>query len=143
MIKNDYYYIAMNDLLYLQSTLNYPGYNQISVQCEQITEKLLKSVATYTCTKEVESILKSHSLKKIYLAIKTEYKDLELNVRELAYLTDFYFDAKYPGDDFVTVDKESCLLCLNILYDTLEEVNRFRQNLQLESIEFERKLMEN
>lgn len=40
----------------------------------------------------------------------------------LAYLTDFYFDARYPGDDFCTVTKAEFEKCLVIMYDTVHKL---------------------
>ena len=40
----------------------------------------------------------------------------------LAYLTDFYFDARYPGDDFYTVTKEEFEKCLSVMYDTVRKL---------------------
>ena len=47
---------------------------------------------------------------------------LKLDTVGLAYLTDFYFDARYPGDDFYTVSKEEFEKCLSIMYDTAEKL---------------------
>lgn len=41
---------------------------------------------------------------------------------DLAYLTDFYFDARYPGDDFYTVSKEEFDKCLSVMYDTVRKL---------------------
>lgn len=38
------------------------------------------------------------------------------------YLTDFYFDARDPRDDFYTVTKEEFEKCMEIMYDTLEKL---------------------
>ena len=44
MIKNSYIDIARNDLEYLESVLKTGScfYNQLAVQCQQVTEKYLK-----------------------------------------------------------------------------------------------------
>ena len=44
MIKNNYLDIAKNDLDYLESVLATGStfYNQLAVQCQQVTEKYLK-----------------------------------------------------------------------------------------------------
>lgn len=48
--------------------------------------------------------------------------NLKLDTVGLAYLTDFYFDARYPGDDFYTVSKEEFEKCLAIMYDTVNKL---------------------
>lgn len=55
------------------------------------------------------------------------YPELNLDTIGLAYLTDFYFDARYPGDDFYTVSKEEFEKCLAIMYDTVNKL----KNLEL------------
>lgn len=46
MIKNTYLDIAENDLQYLESVLKIKStfYNQLAVQCQQVTEKFLKGI---------------------------------------------------------------------------------------------------
>lgn len=133
-MKNDYYSIAINDLEYLVSVIPHArGYNQIAVQAQQAAEKLLKSVAEIVCTSDIEEILKTHNLKKIYTAIQRESDEFtNLNARDLAYLKDYYFEAKYPGDDFITVTLEQCNECLEIMYEVFNVVNQFRVHYSLE-----------
>lgn len=45
----------------------------------------------------------------------------------LSMLKDFYFDAKYPGDNFVVVDREICEACLDTMYDCIREVHKIRE----------------
>lgn len=48
-MKNSYYDIAYNDYQYLTATMHTDLYNSISVQIEQVVEKLLKSVMEAVC----------------------------------------------------------------------------------------------
>ena len=41
-LKNDYYDIAYNDLLYLEDNYYKMNYNPMVVQIQQVTEKMLK-----------------------------------------------------------------------------------------------------
>lgn len=81
-IQNDYYSIAVNDYQFLAAALHTRLYNQISVQCQQIAEKLLKSVAEEVCTVQVEDLLKSHNLKKICQSIHDELPSFQLDIRD-------------------------------------------------------------
>ena len=96
MIKNNYLDIAENDLQYLEAVLKTGNtfYNQLAVQCQQVAEKFLNEIKP----------------------------ELKLDTIGLAYLTDFYFDARYPGDDFYTVSKEEFEKCLAIMYDTVNQL---------------------
>ena len=137
MINNNYYDIAMSDLAYLQHSLDYPGYNQIVVQIQQICEKLLKSVAETVCIpKDAKDSLQTHNLRKINSIILQNGLDLHLNPKDLSYVKDFYFDAKYPGENFVTVSKKECEDCLDIMYHILEEVTLYRNHNGYHTIEY-------
>ena len=94
MIQNDYYHIAMNDLEYLNAIIHLPYYNQHCITCQQICEKLLKHVISISYSGEdKDRLLKSHSLRTLYRAIRSYIASFELPEAELASLTDYYFDA--------------------------------------------------
>lgn len=107
MLNNNYYDIACNELGYLQLNLNSEYFNVMTISCQQISEKALKSVAEL-CTSD-DKIFKSHNLRQINSAIYSEGIDLNLDDADLVYLKDFYFDAMYPGDNFVEVKNMSFL----------------------------------
>ncbi len=125
MIKNDYYHIAMNDLDYLNAVKDLPYYNQHCITCQQIGEKLLKHIVYLSYSgDDKEKILKSHSLRTIYRAVRKEIPSFSLPEEELANLTDYYFDAKYPGNDFFTATEEDFIKCYSSLMKIVDEVKR-------------------
>ena len=127
MIKNSYLDIAENDLRYLESVLETGStfYNQMSVQCQQVAEKFLKGyVDRLFLNEDVSDLLRKHNMKKIAAKLNQLDPDLNLDTIGLAYLTDFYYDARYPGDDFYTVTKEEFDKCLSIMYDTVEKLKK-------------------
>ncbi|HBC30131.1 MAG TPA: DNA-binding protein [Clostridiales bacterium] len=125
MIKNDYYHIAMNDLEYLNAVKHLPYYNQHCISCQQIGEKLLKHIITLSYVyDDKDKLLKTHSLRTIYRAINRYIPSFELPEEELANLTDYYFDAKYPGNDFFTATKEDFLKCYSSLMKIIDEVKK-------------------
>lgn len=125
MIKNDYYHIAMNDLEYLNAVKHLPYYNQHCIMCQQIGEKLLKHIVTISYADEdMDKILKSHSLRTLYRAIHRIIPSINLAEEELANLTDYYFDVKYPGSDFFTASEEDFNKCYSSLLKIVDEVNR-------------------
>lgn len=138
--NNDYYVIACNDLYYLQATLHLPYYNQIAVGAQQVAEKMIKSVAERTCV-GIEKLMGSHNLRALYTEIKKNEEDFELDRDKLSTLKDFYFDARYPGDNYVDVDEDDCERCLATMYDVVEAVNAFRIRHELPFHEFERKML--
>ena len=141
-MKNDYYSIAMEDLLYVQTTLNTEFYNNISIMCQQISEKLLKSVAELECT-DIDKLMQSHNLRALYTEIRKVRSDFILDPKELSMLKDYYYDAKYPGDNFVVVDKISCEENLQVMYNVLKEVTEYREKENLEVILYNEKYLDN
>lgn len=139
-IKNDYYEIAYNDLLYMQMTLGSDFYNRIVVDAQQVTEKMLKSVAELVCV-GIERLMHTHNLRALYDTIHEVKPDFYLNRGELSMLKDFYFDAKYPGDNFVVVNRETCEECLDTMYDCIEEVHKVRISLGLPIYSITRKML--
>jgi HEPN domain-containing protein len=137
MLNNNYYDIAFNDLGHLQLTLNSEYFNQMTISCQQISEKALKSVAEL-CISD-DKIFKSHNLRQIHSAICSEGINLDLDDSDLAYLKDFYFDARYPGDNFVEVKKYEFIKALKIMYRVINSVNKFRIEKELSIINFDEK----
>nr|WP_312579829.1 HEPN domain-containing protein [Sedimentibacter sp.] len=125
MIQNDYYHIAMNDLEYLNAVKHLPYYNQHCISCQQISEKLLKHIISISYSQDdKDKILKSHSLRTLYRAIHNYISSFNLPEEELANLTDYYFDAKYPGNDFFTASKEDFSKCYSAVLKVVDEVNK-------------------
>ena len=137
-LTNDFYSIAYNDLLYLQFTLSQNNYNPVVANAQQVAEKLLKSVINSVLVDDSKS-LKTHNLRMLNDSLKESNVDLSLDDLELSYLTDFYFDARYPGDDFVIVDKSRCNKCLEIMYKVVKSVNNFRLENGFYTFTFEEK----
>lgn len=125
MIKNTYLDIAENDLQYLESVLAAGStfYNQLAVQCQQVAEKYLKGYLDKLLVDEdVTDLLRKHNMKKIASKLNAMKTGLELDTIGLAYLTDFYYDARYPGDDFYNVTKDDFNKCLSVMYDTVNKL---------------------
>lgn len=125
MIKNTYLDIAENDLQYLESLLEIKStfYNQLAVQCQQVAEKFLKGyLDKIFLDEDVSDLLRKHNMKKIASRLNEIKPELNLDTIGLAYLTDFYYDARYPGDDFYTVTKDDFEKCLSIMYDTVDKL---------------------
>ena len=127
MIRNTYLDSAGNDLQYLESVLATGStfYNQLAVQCQQVAEKYLKGYLDKIFVDEdVADLLRKHNMKKIASKLNSMRAGLKLDTIGLAYLTDFYYDARYPGDDFYNVTKDDFEKCLSVMYDT---VNKLRE----------------
>lgn len=141
-VENNYYSIACDDLRCMQFMIDGGFYNQLSVNAQQVAEKMLKSVmeVTVPLDNHTEKIMHGHNLRLIYDQIREHLPDFKLNRYELSALKDYYYDSKYPGDNFVNVTLEECNDNLRIAYDVVEEVNRFRLEHGLAIEPFDRKM---
>jgi HEPN domain-containing protein len=129
MIQNDYYHIAMNDIEYLNAVKHLEYYNQHCISCQQICEKLLKHVIMISYLGEdKDKLLKSHSLRTLYRAIRSFIASFQLPEMELASLTDYYFDAKYPGDDFIIANKDDFYECYSTMLKVKDAVTNLLTN---------------
>ena len=48
-----------------------------------------------------------------------------LDVMGLSFLKDFYFEIRYPGDNFSSVAQEQCDKCKEIMEETLKRLQPF------------------
>jgi HEPN domain-containing protein len=98
----------------------------MSIACQQIAEKMLKHMLTISYNgSDIETLLKTHNLKKIYFTINGTLSSFQLDHTKLADLTDYYFDAKYPGDDYMDVTEEMFNGCFSTMTEVKNMVERF------------------
>lgn len=132
MIKaNSYYSIACNEFWYLRDAVSPVYCNPAAASAQQIAEKMLKSVAELVCT-GIEKLMTSHNLRALYDEIKRVDTSLQLERKDLALLKDYYYDARYPGDNFVIVTVDELREALEIMLDVVEAVNCWRTSHELE-----------
>ena len=74
---------------------------------------------------EAEVVLKTHNLPKLDYVIKESGIDLGLDIRDLRMLKDFYFDARYPGENYIRVSKEEANECIAIVDYVKRKVANF------------------
>lgn len=124
---NNYYQLAKNDYLFLQSAKGSKLYNNIAVQSQQVIEKYLKHLVYTFCIEHNEALraLKSHSLVKLNSILLESGIDLELSRGDLAILKDYYYDAKYPGDNFIIVTKEDSEHALYVVEEVKSKVENY------------------
>lgn len=130
MKENDYYSIACKDLRYLQFTIGLPFYNNITFQCEQIIEKLLKSVIELY--DKHSFLLYSSNIVQLKDEVILYIGNIGLNTKEAQIITKYVNNTRYPGEDYITVTKEECTKALKLCYSILDEINIFRQKRGLE-----------
>ncbi len=128
-LENNYFSIGFNDFRYL---LKYDkndelSYNRVASESQQVIEKILKGLIE-NCDRipitDKERLLKTHNLRKLGETVNFQYH-AGLNLSDLAYVKDFYYEARYPGDEFVEVDKFTRDKCIDIVCSTLRKVIPF------------------
>mgnify|MGYP004684519513 CR=1 FL=1 len=125
-LENSYFSLAFNDLQYLAMYRedDENSYNRVTIEAQQVVEKILKGIV-----EECEGIayddkvklLGTHNLRKLGETVN-KYCNVNISITNLAFLKDFYFDARYPGDNFILATKEDRDLCLKITFDVINKV---------------------
>lgn len=130
MANNSYYSIGYDDYLFAKDSLplcdRSNNYNSVATILSQSAEKFLKEVIEQKFVDDSTCIamLRTHNLRVLVNKIKERYPDVDLNTIECKWLGDFYFDARYPGDNYVVVSKDDAYTALEIATNILEVVNR-------------------
>lgn len=109
-------YYADNDYLYATGTFEQCSYdyNVPAYLLAQAGEKYMKAVVeVLPKTTESLSMLRSHNLRALFNYI-SKYEKLPVSSMECKWLGDFYYDARYPGDDTVVVSREDVVQCIDI-----------------------------
>ena len=103
---------------------------------QQFSEKAAKALLE---KKDPESVfLRSHSIEKILAAYDTKHKSSDL-ADKANYLTSFYFDIQYPGDDYDEIIEEQvvkahdCAMCLKLYYEA--ELERIQDIVDAEDLD--------
>lgn len=128
-MKNSYYSIGYDDYLFAKDSLplcdKSNNYNAAAAIFAQSAEKLLKEVIEQKFVDDSSciTILRTHNLRVLVNKIKERYPDAELNSIECKWLGDFYFDARYPGDNYIVVSKDDAYTALEIATNILCTVN--------------------
>lgn len=94
----------MDDLRYALHGIDTTFYNASCIGCQQVAEKLLKHVIVIEVLDQDPLILKTHNLKKLVRYINNQRPKLIKDTKDLDILSTFYFDARYPGSEFIIAE---------------------------------------
>lgn len=130
MIRNNYYSIAEDDLKYIEEiALASSYYNQTTVQCQQAGEKFLKYIVETYCAngskEEIVECLKTHNIRKLIRFIQEEIPSFQIDGRKASMLQGYYFETRYPGDNFFTATREDTEICYDALQEIYKAVKQF------------------
>lgn len=129
MQQNSYLGRGINDYLYAKSSMidhNQSEYNWPVVILSEAADKLLKAVVETKLIDESSCIqlMRTHNLRTIVSKLVEKFPDMKLSSKDIKWLGDFYFDARYPGDDFIEVSLEDAIEAIKIVEYILIEVEK-------------------
>jgi len=124
--KYSYREIAHEDLLAAGEMLKARLNNHAVRLCQQYVEKILKECLSINSADEADIyLLHTHKLVRLAerckILTKVLFSDAEIML--LHELTDYYFDANYPGENYLKVSAERALA----IYD---QVVQFKENYE-------------
>lgn len=99
----------------------------LAIQAQQVVEEFLKHLVSIFCVDHIEAnnVIDKHSLKKVNSILRECDVDLDIDLKDLTFLQDYYFDARYPGYDFVVVTQEEAKLCIDVVEEIKNKVQDF------------------
>lgn len=126
---NSYLGRGISDYLYAKSSMQDEAkeeYNWPAVIFAQAAEKLLKAVIEkkFADDSSCIALMRTHNLRTIVAKILERYPDANLSSKDCKWIGDFYFDARYPGDDFIVVSRQDAVEAMEIVETILEEVEK-------------------
>lgn len=129
MIHNNYFSVADDDRKWFYDSLKnikIGSYNRQTVDCQQITEKVMKGIVEELDISVVDKreLLHTNDLRKLGEILNRELQ-INLDISDLSYLKDFYFEARYPGDKFSCATEEERDKCKEIMERTLKQLQPF------------------
>lgn len=134
---NSYYSRALSDLRYAEDGLEvgrkYGDFNNVAVLGSQAGEKFLKAIVELAFAEDQTCIdlMKTHNLRTLCNKINTKCT-MTVSSRDCKWLGDFYFEASYPGKNFVVVSKDDALECLDLAKQIKEDTDRILAEIKKE-----------
>lgn len=135
---NSYYGIGKNNYLYasehiLEHSMS-SCYNADIVLFSEASENLLKSVVElFLNDVTIVKLLNTHNQRALYNKVVEKYS-LSITIIECKWLGDFYFDARYPGDNFMLAAKEDALQCKALVESLLSDVDKIHALIKEERV---------
>lgn len=129
-MNKSYFEIAKDDLLWAEYGMKaegLPNYNNVVISLQQATEKYLKGfINEYLNPNGIyDGDLKKHNLKKLSKIINEDFGSEVINLRDAKYIGDYYFEARYPGDDYEDItDFKTVETCYEITNTILKTIDR-------------------
>lgn len=117
---NSYFGMAENDYLYARGGMEIcrqlGNYNSVASGCAQAAEKYLKALAEVCLVGDEDAVMvmRTHNLRTLVNRLKEKIPEIRLDSKDCKWLGDYYFEARYPGENFVVVNEADAVECLRI-----------------------------
>ena len=133
--------IAENNLLWAKHGLaigeKIGQYNTVVIEAQQSAEKCMKGFITdyININHQYDKDLVTHNLRKLALIINDFTQTTTLDPVKCKYLGDWYFDARYPGENYTEItDKEEAERCIQIAEEIRDALYQATKILKTEPI---------
>lgn len=128
--KINYLKTAENDYQYFKFDYEHNHFGNPFCYCAQnICERYLKFVVDEYCDNEKAiTVLKTHNLRKLISFIKQELPDFKCDWKSVMQADGFYFNARYPGEDYLEVTAEDCEECWEAVTSVRESVVNYSKS---------------
>lgn len=110
----DYFSVAENDYLFFEFDIKHGRVgNPLCSASQNICEKYLKHIVDRYCNADIDltSVLKTHTLRVMQKFIQQYIPDFRCNWEVVLKADGYYFNTRYPGDDYFDVDQEDVDNC--------------------------------
>ena len=105
----------------LEAATEIDWFNPFSVECHQVVEKMLKELIKLIAspTENIQSLLMTHDLIFLARRLNSKYPNY-VKVQDCSWLSDFYFNTMYLGENFFAVSEDEARDLLNATTEIVE-----------------------
>lgn len=116
--------------------------NNMAAIAQGICEKYLKYLIELDSDHRIpqyESVMKTHSIRKLLKYIKQEVPGFHCDEGSIKKVDGYYFNTRYPGDESITIDKEDLSECMEAVAACRKAVEEYlkEREVKYESVKEE------
>ncbi len=91
----------------------------VCFHCQQAIEKYLKGYIIYN----LGVLQEGHSLTKLCRKAYESDEEINLFIKDCAFVNTFYIETRYPAEDSLAVSKEDVTECMNIVHNIIKHID--------------------
>ncbi len=116
-VMNSYLELGLSDLRFSLHGYEENEYNQVCSLGVQAVEKFLKAILEVKAIGIDSTILKTHNLKKLIKEVNDCVSNFKNDTSKIFQISSYYFDVRYPGENFYEPSYEDALVVTYEAYD--------------------------